>query len=82
MRSKSHGVIRLQSRDPRRHPHIDPRYMDHEEDWIEFRKCIEISREIFAQSSFDSFRAGELAPGPECTTTEQVCQHKTLRLNP
>jgi len=72
MRSKSRGFIRLQSRDPRRHPHLDPNYMDHEDDWVEFRRCIEISREIFAQSSFDAFRAGEIAPGPECTTKEQI----------
>lgn len=73
MRSKSRGYIHLQNRDPRRHPRIDPNYMDHEEDWIEFRRCIEISREIFAQSSFDAFRAGELAPGADCKSKEQVC---------
>lgn len=72
MRTKSKGFIRLQSKDPRRHPILDPKYMDHEDDWIEFRKCIELSREIFAQPSFDEYRAGELAPGEDCKTKEQV----------
>jgi choline dehydrogenase len=72
MRSKSSGTIRLASKDPRRHPLLDPNYMAHEEDWIEFRKCIELSREIFREPSFDKFRDGEIGPGDECKTKEQV----------
>ena len=72
MRSKSTGSITLASKDPRRHPLMDPNYMAHEEDWIEFRKCIELSREIFRQPSFDKYRDGELAPGEDCTTKEKI----------
>uniref|UniRef100_A0A158P7M4 Eukaryotic translation initiation factor 3 subunit D n=1 Tax=Angiostrongylus cantonensis TaxID=6313 RepID=A0A158P7M4_ANGCA len=38
MRTKSRGCIKLASKDPRRHPIIDPNYLDHEDDWKEFRK--------------------------------------------
>uniref|UniRef100_A0A7E4VL99 Choline dehydrogenase n=1 Tax=Panagrellus redivivus TaxID=6233 RepID=A0A7E4VL99_PANRE len=72
MRTKSAGTVRLQSKDPRRHPLLDPNYMSHDDDWTEFRRCIEISRELFAQKAFEPFRAGELAPGPDVTTDAQI----------
>lgn len=72
MRSKSVGKIYLQSNDPRRPPLMNPNYMSCEEDWIEFRDCIRLSREIFAQPAFDEFRGEELMPGINCETDEQV----------
>ncbi|KAK6036794.1 GMC oxidoreductase, partial [Cooperia oncophora] len=36
MRTKSKGCIKLASNDPRRHPIIDPNYLDHDDDWKEF----------------------------------------------
>lgn len=72
MRSKSTGVVRLQHWDPRRHPILDPNYLSHPDDLVEFRRCIEISREIFAQKAFDEFRGPELAPGSDATTDEEV----------
>ncbi|VDM79838.1 unnamed protein product, partial [Strongylus vulgaris] len=66
MRTKSKGCIKLSSKDPRRHPIIDPKYMDHDDDWKEFRKCVRLSREIFAQKAFEPFRGEELAPGKDC----------------
>ncbi|CAD5223166.1 unnamed protein product [Bursaphelenchus xylophilus] len=72
MRSQSKGTLKLISNDPRVHPAMDPNYMAEEQDWIEFRKCIRISRELFAQKSFDEFRGDELAPGIECQTDEQI----------
>jgi choline dehydrogenase len=72
MRSKSVGHIRLRSTDPRMHPIIQPNYLSHEQDFIEFRRCIEVSREIFAQKAFEPFRGEELAPGENCTTNEQI----------
>ncbi|KHJ80403.1 putative choline dehydrogenase [Oesophagostomum dentatum] len=65
MRTKSRGCLKLFSKDPRRHPIIDPKYMDHDDDWKEFRKCIRLSREIFAQKAFDPFRGEELSPGDQ-----------------
>lgn len=72
MRSKSVGAIRLQSNDARRPPLMNPNYMSCEEDWIEFRRCIRLSREIFAQPAFDEYRGEELAPGKNCETDDQV----------
>ncbi|EYB84479.1 hypothetical protein Y032_0315g2260 [Ancylostoma ceylanicum] len=72
MRTKSKGCIKLSSKDPRRHPIIDPKYMDHDDDWKEFRRCIKLSREIFAQKAFDPFRGDELAPGKQCQSDADI----------
>uniref|UniRef100_A0A9J2PUQ7 Glucose-methanol-choline oxidoreductase N-terminal domain-containing protein n=2 Tax=Ascaris TaxID=6251 RepID=A0A9J2PUQ7_ASCLU len=72
MRSRSRGEILLRNNDPRVQPLINPRYLSNEEDFVEFRKCIRISREIFAQRAFDRYRDAELAPGEEYTTNEQI----------
>ncbi|CAI5440603.1 unnamed protein product [Caenorhabditis angaria] len=72
MRSKSTGYIMLQSKDPRRAPIINPKYLDKDEDWKEFRKCIRISRELFATQPFDEFRGKELAPGSDCQSDADI----------
>ncbi|KAI1729853.1 GMC oxidoreductase domain-containing protein [Ditylenchus destructor] len=72
MRSKSIGKMGLRTVDPRRPPLLDPNYLDKEEDFIEFRKAIRHSREVFAQKAFDEFRGDELAPGKDCVTDKQV----------
>lgn len=72
MRSRSHGVVRLNSSDPRRHPCMDPNYLSSEQDLIEFRRCIELSRNLFSQRAFDRFRGEDVAPGANCKTDEDV----------
>ncbi|KAI1717252.1 GMC oxidoreductase domain-containing protein [Ditylenchus destructor] len=72
MRSKSIGKLGLRTVDPRRPPLLDPNYLDKEEDFIEFRKAIRHSREVFAQKAFDEFRGDELAPGKDCVSDEQL----------
>ncbi|VDM28424.1 unnamed protein product [Toxocara canis] len=44
MRSRSRGEILLRSNDPRQKPFINPRYLTYKEDFVEFRKCIRLSR--------------------------------------
>lgn len=72
MRSQSKGQLTLMSNDPRIHPIMDPNYLSEEQDMVEFRRSIEISRELFATKAFDEFRGEELAPGKDCTTNEQI----------
>ncbi len=63
MRSKSRGAVTLNSANPNDAPSIFFNYMSHPDDWDEFRTCIRLTREIFAQPAFDPFRAQELIPG-------------------
>jgi choline dehydrogenase len=79
MRSQAHGVVRLTSKDPREHPLMDPKYLSAEQDLIEFRRCIELSRDLFAQKSFDLYRGEEMAPGANCKTDEDVIFLRILK---
>ncbi|EFO85674.1 hypothetical protein CRE_01528 [Caenorhabditis remanei] len=72
MRSQSKGYIMLQAKDPRRAPIINPNYMNEDADWREFRRCIRLSRELFASKAFDEFRGKELAPGEKCQSDADI----------
>ena len=63
MRSESRGEVTLASADPAAPPRILFNYMSAESDWVDFRRCIRLTREIFAQPAFDAFRGHEIQPG-------------------
>jgi len=63
MRSKSRGEVRLRSGNPADDPVIRFNYMSDPEDWEEFRNCIRLTREIFAQEAFAPFASHEIQPG-------------------
>ncbi|SRR5579871_686535 len=62
MRSKSRGWVRLASADPAEKPRILFNYMSHEDDWLEMRACVRLTRELFAQKAFDRYRGREIQP--------------------
>ncbi len=72
MRSKSRGSVSLRSADPREKPVIRFNYMEHAQDWAEFRHCIRLTREIFAQAAFDPYRGRELSPGADVQSDEAL----------
>jgi choline dehydrogenase len=72
MRSKSRGWVRLSSADPREPPRIQFNYMSHDDDWLEARACVRLTREIFSQPAFDPYRGQELQPGADVQTDEQI----------
>ncbi len=63
MRSRSRGAVTLRSADPLADPEIRFNYMSHDSDWEEFRTCIRLTREIFAQEAFKPFVKHEIQPG-------------------
>lgn len=63
MRSASRGAVTLASGDPREAPRIRFNYMSQEQDWADFRTCIRLTREIFAQPAFAPYVKGEIQPG-------------------
>ena len=63
MRSASRGRVRLASADPMAAPDIAFNYMSQTSDWEDFRRCIRLTREIFAQAAFDPYRGKEIQPG-------------------
>jgi choline dehydrogenase len=65
MRSRSRGAVTLRSAEPREKPVIRFNYMSHPDDWRDFRHCIRLTREIFAQEAFAPYRGREIAPGDD-----------------
>ncbi|MFM2278698.1 MAG: choline dehydrogenase, partial [Pseudomonadota bacterium] len=70
--SKSRGNVTLRSPNPMDDPVIRFNYMSHEEDWIKFRHCVRLTREIFSQKAFDDFRGPEIQPGEKVQTDDQI----------
>ncbi|NND45940.1 MAG: choline dehydrogenase [Xanthomonadales bacterium] len=72
LRPESRGEIRLASADPARAPLIQPRYLSTEHDRQMMIECARLARSIFAQAAFDSVRAGEIFPGDEVQSDEEL----------
>jgi choline dehydrogenase len=72
MRSKSRGSVTLRSPDPADKPVIRFNYMEHPDDWSDFRHCIRLTREIFGQQAFDDFRGEEIAPGAQAQGDDEL----------
>ncbi|KEJ89910.1 choline dehydrogenase [Sulfitobacter donghicola] len=72
MRSKSRGRVSLRSANPADNPKINFNYMSHPDDWEEWRRCIRLTREIFAQDAFKPFVKSEIQPGADVQSDEQI----------
>ena len=72
MRSPSRGAVTLRSAKPEDSPKITFNYMSIEKDWIDFRRGIRLTREIFAQEAFRPFVKHEIQPGFELQTDAQI----------
>ena len=72
MRSTSRGSVTLRSADPADAPVIRFNYMSEAQDWIDFRACIRLTREIFAQDAFAPFRGHEIQPGATVQSDDEI----------
>lgn len=72
MRSASRGWVKLASNEPKMPPRIRFNYMSTPEDWADFRHCIRLTREIFAQQAFSPFAGKEIAPGDDVQSDDQL----------
>lgn len=72
MRSPSRGTIRLTSADPAQAPAIRFNYMSTEQDWEDFRACVRLTRDIFAQPAFAPYRGEEIQPGAQVQTDAEI----------
>ena len=72
MRSASRGHVKLRSNDPVEPPSILFNYMSTEEDWRDFRTCIRLTREIFAQPAFEPYRGEEIQPGADARSDDEL----------
>ena len=75
MRSSSRGHVRIKTASALDAPTILFNYMSTEQDKVEFRAAIRLTREVFAQQAFDTFRGEEISPGKDVQTDEQIDAH-------
>ncbi|HEX4942449.1 MAG TPA: choline dehydrogenase, partial [Actinomycetota bacterium] len=74
MYSDARGSVKVMSTDPRVHPAIRFNYLSTDQDRREWVEAIRVARSILSQSAFGPFDGGELSPGPEVATDEQVLE--------
>ena len=72
MYSDVRGWVRIDSTDPRRHPAVRFNYLSTENDRREWAEAVRIARDVLNQPAFDEFNGGEVSPGPDVETDEQI----------
>ena len=72
MRSKSRGHVKITSAEAERPPEIKFNYLSHPDDLPDFRKALNLSREILAQPAMAPFYDYEIQPGAEAQTDAQL----------
>ncbi len=72
MRPTSAGYVRLRSADPATHPEIQPCYLATEQDRLEMRDAVKLTRDIFAQAAFDPYRGVEIQPGAAVRSDAEI----------
>jgi len=72
MYSDARGSVKIVSSDPRVHPALRFNYVSTAQDRREWVEGIRVARHILSQPALDPFNGGELSPGPEVETDEQI----------
>jgi choline dehydrogenase len=71
-RSDARGSVRLKSTDPFTRPAIRFNYLSTENDRREWVDAVRRAREILNQEAFDRYNGGEISPGPEVDTEQEI----------
>jgi choline dehydrogenase len=74
MYSDARGSVKIKSTDPREHPALRFNYLSTDQDRREWVEAIRVARRILGQPAFRAFDDGELSPGPEVETDEEILQ--------
>ncbi len=72
MRSAARGRVRLASADPKDAPSIRFNYMDNAADWVDFRRCLRLTRTLFAQPAFAAYTGREIQPGARLQSDDEL----------
>jgi choline dehydrogenase len=74
MYSDARGSVKIKSKDPREHPALRFNYLSTDQDRREWVEAIRVARDILRQPAFDEYNDGELSPGPEVETDEEILE--------
>ena len=72
MYSDARGTCKIVSKDPRRKPALRFNYLSTEQDRREWVEAIRITRAILGAPALARFSGGEISPGPEVASDEEV----------
>jgi choline dehydrogenase len=72
MYSDVRGTCKAVSSDPRKHPALLFNYLSTENDRREWIEAVRVTRRILGAPAFEPFSGGELSPGAEVETDEQI----------
>ena len=72
MYSDARGQLRIKSRDPRVKPALQFNYLSTKQDRREWVETIRVARHIMNQPAFAAYNAGELSPGPDVSTDQEI----------
>jgi choline dehydrogenase len=72
MYSDARGSVKITSRNPRVHPALRFNYLSTEQDRREWVEAIRVTRRILSQPALAPYDGGEVSPGAEVETDEQI----------
>ncbi len=72
MFSNSRGTVRIKSKNPYDKPELKFNYLSTPEDQQEWVEAITHARNILNQPAFDKYNDGEISPGPEVATDDEI----------
>ena len=74
MYSNSRGSVLIKSKNPMEYPALKFNYLSTPEDQREWVESIKCSREILKQDALAEFDAGEISPGPQVQSDEDILE--------
>ncbi len=74
MYADTRGTVKITTADPTVHPAIQFNYLSTKTDRKEWVEAVRVARSILNQPAFDEYNAGELSPGSEVATDEQILE--------
>jgi choline dehydrogenase len=72
MYSDARGSVKIRSTDPRVHPELRFNYLSTAQDRREWPEAIRVTRNILNQPAFGPYNDGELSPGTDVQTDDQI----------
>ncbi|SER94270.1 choline dehydrogenase [Salisediminibacterium halotolerans] len=74
MYSDARGSLKIRSKDPKEHPSMIYNYLSTEQDRREWIEAVKISRKIMSQPAIAPYNSGEMAPGPDVQTDDEILE--------
>ena len=74
MFSDARGSVKIKSTDPKDKPALRFNYLSTDQDRREWKEAVRAARSILTQPAFGPFNGGELSPGPEVSTDEEILE--------